>query len=109
VPATTVVAAPKFAPIAVSASGAATVVAAVAERKIRVLAVALVALAAVNVKFQSHVVPTDLSGLFYPAANGGFVLPYSPVGWLETIAGEALDLNLSGNVAVGGVLVYLEV
>jgi hypothetical protein len=100
---------PKFAAIAASSSGASTLVALVSSKKLRVLSVALVANAAVNVKFQSHVTPTDITGLFYLAANGGFVLPFSPAGHFETVSGEALDINLSGAVAVGGVVTYIEV
>ena len=59
-------------------------------------------------KFQSHVTPTDISGLAYEIANTGFTLPFCPVGWFQTIAGEALDLNLSAAKAVGGALVYVE-
>jgi hypothetical protein len=100
---------PKFATIAVSSSGATTIVAAVTSKKIRVVALQYVCNAAVNVKFQSHVTPTDKTGLAYNGANGGIVLPYNPVGWFETVAGEALDINLSGAVAVGGSLTYLEI
>jgi hypothetical protein len=100
---------PKFAVITASSSGATTIVSAVSSKKIRVLAMGLVANGAVNVKWQSHVTPTDKTGLAYLAANGGYILPYNPVGWFETIAGEALDINLSGAVAVGGQLTYIEV
>lgn len=100
---------PKFAAITASSSGVTNILALVAGKKIRVLSLTLVANAAVNVKFQSHVTPTDLTGLFYLGANGGFVLNFSPTGHFETITGEALDINLSGAVAVGGVLTYIEV
>lgn len=100
---------PKFATIVASSSGATTIVAAVTSKKIRVIALQLVANAAVNVKWQSHVTPTDKTGLAYLAANGGYVLPKNEYGWFETVAGEALDINLSGAVAVGGSLVYVEV
>lgn len=100
---------PKFATIVASASGATTIIALVSSKKIRVLAMQLVANAAVNVKWQSHVTPTDLTGLAYLSANGGYVLPYNPVGWFQTISGEALDINLSGAQAVGGSLTYVEV
>jgi hypothetical protein len=99
---------PSFAPIVASASGATTLVAAVSGKRIRVLALTLTANAAVNLKLQSHATPTDLSGLFYMAAQGdGVVLPFSPVGWCQTNVGEALDINLSAAVAVGGMLVYV--
>lgn len=93
--------------IAASSTGVTNLVAAQTGKKIKVINLALIANAAVNVKFQSHVTPTDITGLFYLAANGGFVLPYSDVGWFATIAGEALDINLSGSIAVGGVLHYI--
>jgi hypothetical protein len=100
---------PKFAKIAVSSSGVNIVVAAVTSKKIRVLSYVLVANAAVNVKWQSHTTPTDLTGLDYLAANTGVSSGYSPVGHFESLSGESLDLNLSGAVAVGGHLTYIEV
>lgn len=100
---------PKFVTVVASASGVTNVLALVAAKKLRVLALQLTANAAVNVKWQSHVTPTDITGLAYLAANGGYVLPFNPVGWFQTIAGEALDINLSGAVAVGGSLTYVEV
>ncbi len=98
---------PKFASIGLSATG--TVVAAVGGKKIRVLSYVLVSNGTVNVKWQSHVIPTDKSGLLYLVANTGASVGYSPVGHFETISGEALDLNLSASVAVGGHLTYIEV
>jgi hypothetical protein len=100
---------PSFATVVASASGATSIVSAVASKRIRVLAVQLVANAAVNVKWQSHTTPTDLTGLAYLAANGGYVLPFNPVGWFQTNSGEQLDINLSGAVAVGGCVVYVTV
>lgn len=89
-----------------SAAGVTQLVALVAAKQIVVCALTFVANGAVNVKFQSHTTPTDLTGLFYVAANGGLVLPFNANGWFRTIAGQALDINLSAAVAVGGVLVY---
>jgi hypothetical protein len=43
------------------------------------------------------------------AANGGFTLPFSPVGWFETVASELLNLELAGGTTVDGVLAYTEV
>lgn len=101
---------PKFQKITASLSGATTVVAAVTSKKIRVLAWDVVVNAAVNFKWQSHVTPTDITGLYYMAGQGnGVARGYNPLGYFETIAGEALDINLSGAVAVGGVLTYVEV
>ena len=101
--------------IAASSSGATTLVALAPAilvggtstiQRIRVVDLWLMANAAVNVKFQSHVAG-DITGLMYFAANGGIVLPYNHLGWFATTGGEALDINLSGSVAVGGVLHYV--
>lgn len=101
---------PKFKLVSASSSGANTVVAAVTSKKIRVLAWDVKVNAAVNFKWQSHVTPTDLTGLYYCNGQGdGVARAFNPVGYFETVAGEALDINLSGAVAVGGVLTYVEV
>lgn len=101
---------PKFQKITASSSGATTIVAAVTSKKIRVLAWDTVANAAVNFKWQSHVTPTDLTGLYYMSGQGnGVARAFCPIGLFETVSGEALDINLSGAVAVGGVLTYVEV
>jgi len=101
---------PKFAIIAAANSGATTIIPAVTGKKIRVLAAKIVANGGVNVKWQSHFTPTDLTGLsYYAAAGDGEVLPFNPVGWFQTNASEALDINLSGAIAVGGHLTYIEV
>lgn len=101
---------PKFAPIAASSSGNNTLVAAVTGKKIRVLAYNLMGNGAVNAKFQSGAGGTDLTGLKYIAAAGsGICAPFNPVGWFETASNTLLNLNLSGAVAVGGELVYVEV
>lgn len=100
---------PLFSTIVASSSGATTIVSLVSAKRIRVVAVQLIANAAVNIKWQSHVSPTDISGLAYLAANGGYVLSYNPVGWFQTVAGEALDINLSSSVAVGGSITYVTV
>jgi hypothetical protein len=65
----------------------------------------------VNAKWQSA--STDKSGLLYGAAAANVVCPVGPQqpggipGWLETAAGEALNLDLSGATAVGGHVSYL--
>jgi hypothetical protein len=101
--------APSFAVINASSSGAQSLVAAVANKAIRVIAAALMASGTVNVKFQSHTTPTDETGLFYLVANTGFVLPFNQLGWFQGNVGEQLDINLSGAVAVGGCLVYVTI
>jgi hypothetical protein len=62
----------------------------------------------VNAKFQSST-GGDITGLLYLVANTGASSGYSPTGHFETVSGEALELNLSGAIAVGGHLSYVEV
>lgn len=98
----------KFASIAAAGSGDNALVAAVVGKKIRVISVALSASAAVNAKFRSAAV--DISGLFYFGSTGpALTLARNQNGWFETAAGAALNINLSGAVAVGGMLSYIEV
>lgn len=94
---------PKFAVITASAAGETAVVAAVTGKKIRVLNYVLTRSGAVNVKFQSGT--SDITGLLYEGAAAA----YSPLGQFETAAGAALNINLSGAVAVGGHITYIEV
>lgn len=99
---------PKFAAISASTSGDNTVVAAVTSKKIRVLNYTLMANGTVNAKWKTGTL-TDLTGLLYLVANTGATPAFSPVGQFETAAGEALTLNLSAAIAVGGHLAYVEV
>jgi hypothetical protein len=98
----------KYAKIAAASNGSNELVAAVTSKKIRLISYNFIGSGAVNAKFQSA--STDKSGLKYiAAAGGGICAPFNPGGWLETASGEALNLNLSGAVAVGGELSYIEV
>lgn len=101
--------APNFSGITASASGATTLVAAVASKKIRVHGLFIVCAAAVTLDLQSHTTTATKTGSMPFAANGGMVVSFSPTGWFETVAGEALDINLGGAVAVGGQLIYTTV
>lgn len=100
---------PKFAAIDAATSGDNTLVAAVVGKKIRVLAVWMVAAAAVTARFEDGASGTALTGQMNLAANGGFVLPFNPVGWFETTANTLLNLELGGAVSVDGNVVYVEV
>lgn len=101
---------PKFAVISASTSGDNTIVAAVTAKKIRVLAYNFISAGAVNVRFQTAAAGAYLTGLkTIDAASKGICAPYNPVGWFETVAGDLLNLELSGAVLVGGELVYIEV
>lgn len=97
--------------IAASSSGDNTVVSAVSGKRIRVTGGVLSFSASVNAKWKSGA-STDLTGLYYGAANTVVTFDYGPEGWggmrghFETAAGENLVLNLSGATAVGGHVVY---
>lgn len=91
--------------IALAASG--VLVAAVAGRQIRVRGIQIVALLATAVKLQSAA--NDITGAWSFAANGGIVLPpdaINSIGYCITAVGEALNLNMSVNTTVGGILQY---
>ncbi len=102
---------PAFASIAASSMGGDTgnlVVALSSQKKVRVLAANLIAAGTVDVKWQTVAsTNADVTGLAYLVANAGYVLPYNPVGWFQTLSSEALHLNLSASVAVGGHLTYI--
>jgi len=100
---------PKFAKVAAASNGDNTIVAAVTSKKIRVLGGKLSFSGTVNAKWQSGASGTDLTGLTYGVANVVDNLPFNPVGHFETASGILLNLNLSGAVAVGGYVVYVEV
>ncbi len=98
---------PAYAVIAASSGGNNELVAAVASYKIRVLAYNYVVNGIVNVAFRSGTT-TVIGGLgYWDAAAKGKVAPFNPVGWFQTDTGEALNMNLSGGIAVGGELVYV--
>jgi hypothetical protein len=100
---------PKFAVVDAASSGDNTLVSAVAAKKIRVHSVFMVAAGAVNVRFEDGAGGTALTGQMNLATNGGFVLPFNPVGWFETTANTLLNLELSAAVSVDGSLQYTEV
>jgi hypothetical protein len=91
--------------IAVSGSGATALVTANSTKRIRVTSIVLVSNGTVNVKFQSAA--TDVTGLAYLVANTGFSSGYNPKGHFQTAINEALNINLSGAIAVGGWLKYV--
>jgi hypothetical protein len=59
-----------------------------------------------TVRFESGAGGTALTGQMILAANGGFVLPFSPIGWFETAANTLLNLELAGATTVDGNLMY---
>lgn len=98
---------PTFAVIDHAVSGDNTLVSAQGSGNIILVhQVFLVASAAVTVRFESGTGGTALTGQMQLSANGGFVLPFNPVGWFKTAANTLLNLELSGAVSVDGVLGY---
>lgn len=100
---------PKFAFANITASQTdASVVALVATKKIRVLALAVLAGGtATTIIFQSNA--TVKSATFANGINTPLVLPYNPVGWFETVAGEALKVTTGAGSTTGIHVVYVEV
>jgi hypothetical protein len=95
--------------ISVASATTTTLVALVAAKKIRILSMYLVSTGANTVTFQSHTTTTNSDGGAAFAANGGYVLPFNPIGWFDTTAGEALDMVTSGAGQVSGQLSYVAV
>lgn len=94
--------------LSTSASGDNTVVAAIANCKIRVMSVAVVATLANVVTFKSGAA-TAISAAFPLGANGGMVLPFNEHGWFETATGEALVLNMGTATATGVQVQYARI
>jgi acyl-CoA-binding protein len=100
---------PAIAPITAAASGDNAVVPAVTNKKIRVRGYALYNGVATgqNAKWRSGT--TDITGLLYGAAAIGLIgAAQAPANdfLFETVAGQALNLNLSAATATGGWVVY---
>lgn len=66
--------------------------------RIRVVSIVAVAAAAVTAEFKSGT--TAVSADFPLGANGGFVLGHNDLGWFETAANEALNVDLGSAVGV---------
>ena len=100
----------KTAIIAASSLGDNQIVAGVTGKRIRVLGFVLSFSGSTNAKWRDGT--TDLTGLEYGAAGAVNVAPVTPsvlasgIGWFSTSQGNALQLNLSAAVAVGGFVLY---
>lgn len=100
----------QYASVDVATLGDNTLVAAVTGKRIRVVALFLVASGGANtLRFESGAGGTALSGQFNLAANGQLVLPFNTAGWLQTAAAALLNLELSAATSVDGALAYVEV
>jgi hypothetical protein len=102
----------KFAVINATGAGAHAVVPAVPNQKIRVLAFTALSTSNVTLQFLSD--STPITGPMPVLASGGMATSIGQLGTgghgvfglMETEAGEALNLNLSGAAIVGGFLTY---
>ena len=103
----------KFAQFSTSSSGDTDLVAGVGSgataRKIRVLALNLTSAGITTVFFKTKTTATKISGDHALAANGQLRFDTAHMGHFETVAGEALTINNSAAVQIGGHLVYQEV
>ncbi len=104
---------PKFAFANVAASQTdSSIVSAVAAKKIRVLsAYAVAGGTATTLTFNSKPAGAGsaISALFANGANGGEILPYSPIGWFETVAAEGLTVTTGAGSTTGIGVVYVEI
>jgi len=98
----------KYANINESTAASNEIVAAVSGKKIRILAMMVIAAGDVNLTVEDED-GNDLIGLCEIAEAGGFVLPLNEAGWQEAPAGKALHLLSSAAVQVGGCITYQEV
>lgn len=101
---------PKFKIIDAAGSGDNELVAAVTGKKIRVIALSLTMTGTlVTIRLESSAGGAALTGQMGPLAGNSITLPFSPVGWCETVAGQSLNMELSGAQSVDGLLVYVEI
>lgn len=92
-------------PVSETTSGDHTVVAADADQKIRVISVSLLASGNVDIQWKSAA--GVITGVYPVPRRGGYVLPENQSGWFETDINEALVLNMSAAVTLGGSLTYI--
>lgn len=97
-----------YAVVAASTGGNNTLVAAVTAKRIRVIALVLVASGGANTaRLESDADGTAMTGQMDIIDNGQLVLPWNPAGWCQTAAGKLLNLELSAGTAVAGLLTYV--
>lgn len=83
-------------------------IALVSAKKLRVIAGFWTIAADTTVRFDSHTTGA-LTGAMTVKAGGGMAWSRNPDGWIETAAGEALDVTLGTGAQISGVLKYVEV
>lgn len=105
---------PKYANISVNAAAATDLIASVAAKKLRILAMSVIAEATAGFYLQdaggdSNNLMGDSTNPVEVAPRGGFVLPYNPVGWTETSASAAFQIVPNVATSIAGMIVYVEV
>jgi hypothetical protein len=85
-------------------------IAAVANKKLRVISGYLGVALDTTVTLKGHTTASDFqtTGAMTMKSGGGMVLPRDPDGHLETAAGEALDVTLGTACQISGILKYVE-
>lgn len=103
---------PKLA-INTASSGVNVIVAAKTGLVIRLLHYVLVSAGTVTVQWQSHTVPTNLTGAMTLIEGVPLVCPPTPntipkrQSYVDALVGESLDLNLGSGVQVSGHIEYV--
>jgi len=99
---------PKFAAINRATTG--ELLAAVANKKLRILAMWFTVAADATVALSSNTGGTVLAGAATIKAGGGIVLPYNPKGWMETAATNTnFYVTLGTACQISGSITYIEV
>jgi hypothetical protein len=98
----------KRASISANTSGDNTLVAAVTDKRIRVVALFMTVGTAGTARFESGTSDGFLTGAITLAVGTPLVLPWNPNGWFETTAGALLNMILSGTLGAAGNLHYQE-
>ena len=98
----------EFAVISANTSGDTTIAAARAGKQFIVLNYNYMSNGAVNVHWRSATTPIT-GNAFLVEAGRGKVCPYSPKGWCKTAIGEALVINLSAAIAIGGEVAFIAI
>jgi hypothetical protein len=99
-----------FANVAASQTDS-SIVTATAAKVIRVLQVAVVAGASdTSITFNSKPAGAGaaISPLFANTANGGEILPFSPIGWFETVVAEGLTVTTGAGSTTGILVAYVK-
>src|SRR5574343_200557 len=88
-----------------------TIVSAVTSKSIFVVSLFFICSNSVGVRFESGAGGTALTGVMHYPAHGGIVLPFNSAGWVKTVAGQLLNMELSiaGSATVSGSLQYVEI